>query len=138
MALLAPCGRRFEIHMNESGFEIWRLVAINTPRRSMRSQQRKRSFRMIELRQLLPGLGGVARFTAPVLATRSGLTHAFVELTMVRICVTACAAEVRPVINHGRFRLELGRFLVAFGAGNRDVPSGQNKASLFVTGQRKS
>lgn len=137
MALLAFCRRRFEIHMNERGFEIWRLVAINTPRRAMRSQQGKRRFRMIELRQLPPGLGGVAGFTAPNLAAGSRLTHAVVELTMVRIFVTTCAAKVRPVINHCRFRLELGRLLVALGAGHGDVPSGQGKAGLFVTSQRK-
>ena len=54
VTLLTLPGRRFEIHVNQGGFKIWRFVAIDTRRSSMRSQQGERGFRVIELRQLFP------------------------------------------------------------------------------------
>ena len=50
----------------------------------------------------------------------------------MRIIVATGAVQTLPVIDHGRLRLELRRFLVTVGAWNRDVPACQHKVRLLV------
>ena len=45
------------------------------------------------------------------------------------------AVQILPVIDHGRLRLELRRFLVAVGAGHGHVPARQHEVRLLVLGQ---
>jgi len=63
------------------------------------------------------------------------LRHALVELSLMGIIVATGAVEGLPVIDNRRFGLELSGFLVAFGAGYRDVAASQRKSSLLMLGQ---
>ena len=45
------------------------------------------------------------------------------------------AVQVFPVVDHGRLRLELVRFLVAIGARNCDVPTCEHEVRLSVSSQ---
>lgn len=53
----------------------------------------------------------------------------------MRVGVATGAIQVRPVINHCRFGLKLPGFLVAVGAGHRDVPSGKKEVRVLVPRQ---
>ena len=91
VALLALGGRLFEVGVDEFGFEIRRLVAINTGHRPVRALQREASLVMIEALQVPPSLGRVTGLTPHRLAVGSHLHHAFLELALVRILVAATA-----------------------------------------------
>lgn len=47
------------------------------------------------------------------------------------------AVQIFPVIENSRLGLELGRFLVAIGAGYGDVASGQYEMGFLMLGQGK-
>jgi len=64
MAILALRRCNLEIHMEQIGFKVRRLVAIHAGGGSMRSQQREFRFRVVEARHLLPRLGGVTGLAA--------------------------------------------------------------------------
>ena len=70
-------------------------------------------------------------------AVGADLLHPVVELALVDILVATGAIQILPVINDVWFGLELSRFLVALGAGYRDMAAGQNKPGLLVLGQGK-
>ena len=57
MAVFAGGRRRFEVDVDQPGFEIRRFVAVFAGRRAMGSQQRKLRFRVIEAGDVLPRLG---------------------------------------------------------------------------------
>lgn len=55
--------RRLEIHMDQPGLWVRRLMAIGTLRGFVGTDQGKGSFRMIVAGELSPGLGGMANIT---------------------------------------------------------------------------
>ncbi len=79
----------------------------------------------------------MARFAASACPVSPRLPHPFFELALVRVGVATGATQARPVVDHSRLRLELRRFLVAVGAGHRDVPSGKDEMRLLVPRQRE-
>jgi len=56
MALLAKLWRCLEVDMKQRRLQVWRLVAVNAAGRAVRAQQGESGLRVIELRQLFPGL----------------------------------------------------------------------------------
>lgn len=64
VAILALRGCGFKVHMDERGLHVRRFVAIDAGSRAMRSQQRKCGLAVVELCQVLPGFGGVARLAS--------------------------------------------------------------------------
>ena len=50
VAVLALCRRRLEVHIHELGFKVGRLVAIDTSRGTMRTQQDKLCPGVVEAR----------------------------------------------------------------------------------------
>lgn len=64
VAILALSRSSLEIDVDEVSLQVGRLVAIAAGRRTMRSQQRKLRFRVIESRQFLPRLRRVAGFAS--------------------------------------------------------------------------
>jgi len=136
VALLALFGRSFKVDVHHRGFEVRRLVAIDARGGAMRAQQRKSSFRVIELGQLLPRFCGMASLATAGASRRLGLLHALIELSIVRIGVATGATQIRPVIDRGR-RLQLGGLSVTISARHRDVLAGQKEARLFMARQRE-
>lgn len=132
MAVFAQQRRSLEIHIHQLGFEVRRLVAIDTGRRTVGAQQGELRLRMIEARQFLPGLSGMARLAACERTVGPLLLHAFSELPFVRIDVAARAIQIFPVIDHGGLGLELRGLLVAVGTRNRNMPAGEDKAGLLM------
>ena len=61
VAFAAFYGGFSEIHVTHVEFQVRRFVTIGAGHRAMRSDQRERRMRMIELRQILPFFCGVAR-----------------------------------------------------------------------------
>ncbi len=53
----------------------------------------------------------------------------------MRVAVANRTAQILPVIDRSRLRLKLGRFLVAVGTWNRDVPAGQSKMGFLMFGE---
>lgn len=85
----------------------------------------------------MPRLCIVTGLAASRRSVRPRLQHSLLELALVGIGMAIGTAQVLPVINFRRLRLEFGGFLVAVATGHRDVPSCQHKVSLIVTGQRE-
>ncbi len=54
VAFFALGRRRFEVHINELGLEIWRFMAIDARRGAMRTKQWEFRLRMVEARQFFP------------------------------------------------------------------------------------
>ena len=79
---------------------------------------------MVETGELFPGLSDMAGLATGGGAIRPGLLHALLELAFMGIVVATGAVQALPVIDNGRFGLELGRLLVALGAGYGDVAAG--------------
>ena len=134
VALLALFGCGFKVDVHHCGFEIRRLVAIDARGDAMRAQQWESSLRMIELGQLLPRFGGMARLTTARPSRRLGLLHALIELAAVRIGMATGATQIGPVIDRRR-RLEIGGRFVAISTGHRNVLASQKETRLFVARQ---
>ena len=135
VAILTEGGGRLEIHINELGLEVWRLVAVDACSCTVRPEQGKLGLGMVETGELLPRLGGMAGLATRWGAVGADLLHTLVELTLVDILVATGAVQRFPVINDVGLGLELGGFLVAIGAGYGDVAARQHKARLLVLDQ---
>lgn len=135
VAVLALHGGGFEIHIDQLGFEVWRFVAVDARRGPMCSEQGKLGLGMIESGEFLPRLGAMAGLATGGSFVGAELCHALVELALMGIIVTTSAVEAFPVIDNCGFGLELGGFLVAFGAGYCDVAASQNKSGFLMLGQ---
>lgn len=135
VAVLALHGGGFEIHIDQLGFEVWRFVAVDARRRPMCPEQGKLGLGMIESGEFLPRLGAMAGLATDGSLIGAELPHALLELALMGIVVTTGAVESLPVIDSRGFGLELGGFLVAFGAGYRDVAASQRKSSFLMLGQ---
>ena len=79
----------------------------------------------------------MAGLAAGSAAVGPDLLHPFLELALVDVLVATGTVQALPVINHIRFGLELGRFLVAIRARHCNMAAGQHKTSLLVLGQGK-
>src|SRR5258706_2904775 len=126
MATLALGRRGGEIRFDQLGLHVGRLMTINASRGPVRAHQRIGGFGMVEAREVLPVLGGVASFAANGRSVGGRLLHALGKLAFVRILVTALAVQDFPVIHHHRLGLGVGvlRLLVAVGAGDGNVAAG--------------
>lgn len=124
VAILTLGGGSLEIHIDQPGLHVGRLVTVNARRGPMRSQQRKRGFGMIKPGQFPPGFRRVARLAAYSSPVRSQHLHAFLELPLVRVRVTTGAGQFFPAIKGCWPRLEIGGLLVAIAAGNCDMSAG--------------
>lgn len=113
MAVLALRRRGLEIYIEQPGFEIRRLMAIDAGCHSMRTQQGKPRFRVVESSNFFPRFGCVAGLASRRRTVGSHLLHAFPELPLMRVVVATSACQVFPVIHDGWLRLEIRRFLVA-------------------------
>ena len=96
-----------EVRIHELGLEIRGFMAVDASRRPVCSQQGKLGLGMIESREFLPGFGGVARFAPGWRSVGSELFHPLFELSLMRIVMAAGAIQILPVIDDGRFGLEL-------------------------------
>lgn len=137
MAVLALHRGGFEIHIDQFGFEVWRLVTVDARGCPMCSKQGKLGLGMIESGEFLPRLGPMAGLATDGSFVSAELLHALLELAFMRIVVATGTVQVLPAIDSGWFGLELGGFLVALGARHGDVPASQHKAGLLVLGQTK-
>jgi len=137
VAVLAQGRGSLEIHVKEIGFEVWRFVAVDAGRRPVCPEQGELGLGMVETGEFLPGLGGVAGLATGGGSVSPGLGHALVELAFMGIVVATDAVQALPVIDNGWFGLELGRFFMALGTRDRDVPPREHKASFLVLGQGK-
>ena len=135
MAVLAQGGGCLEIHVDQIGFEVRRLMAVDAGRRPMCPEQGKLGLGMVETGKFFPGLGAMAGLATARGTVGPDLLHAFLELALVDILVATGAVQTFPVINDVRFGLELRGLLMAFGTCNSDVAASQRKAGLLVLGQ---
>ena len=100
------CG--LEIHVDQLGFKIRRLVTVDTTGRQVGAKQGKFGLGMVESSEFLPGLGGMAGLATKWCSIRLDQLHALVELALVSILVTVGTDKVLPVIDDIRFWLKLG------------------------------
>lgn len=135
MAVLTLSGGGFEVDVDQPGFQIRRFVAVHTRCCPMGAEQGELRLGMIEPGKFFPGLGRVAGLAAGGSPVGPDLLHACVELSFMRIVMATGAIEILPVINDGRFRLELCRLFVAFGAWHGHVTARQHKMGFLVFGQ---
>jgi hypothetical protein len=126
---------RLEIHMDQPGLWVRRLMAIGTLRGFVGTDQGKGSFRMIVAGELSPGLGGMANITYEGRSIRLRPLHESVKLSFMWICVTTLASQALPVIPRSWFRFEIRRLLVTVAAWNRHMTSTQTKGSFVVSAQ---
>ena len=126
MALLALLRRLLEVHIDELGFQIWRLVAIDAGDRAMRRRA------VIKAVQLFPRLSGVASLAAHRLPVLADLGHALLELSMMHVFMAAGARQVFKVVGNFGFRLILIRKLVAIATRHRHVPARQLEFGLLM------
>lgn len=123
VALLALGRRGLEIHIDQGGFQIGRLVAVHAGGGAMGPDQWEGSPGMVEVGEFLPGLGGVASLAPGGFAVGAGLPHALIELSLVRVGVASRAGKIVPVIEDRRLGLEVRIFLVAIATRDGDMPS---------------
>jgi hypothetical protein len=102
----APGARCLEVSASEAGFRIQWFVAIRTLCGLVRPEQRKRRVRVIEMREIVPYLGGVATLTSRRLSIGASLVYQRVESSLMRIGVTGRATHPWPVILRRRFWFE--------------------------------
>lgn len=100
MALLALLRRLLEVHIDELGFQVRRLVAIDAGDRAMRAGQWKRRRAVIKAVQLFPGLGRVAGLAAHRLAILADLGHALLELSMMHVLMAGRARQVFELVGN--------------------------------------
>jgi len=132
VAVFAQHGGGLEIHVCQLGFKVRWFVAIDAGGRPVRSEQRKLRLGMVESRDFLPGFGRMARFATQRTSVSPDLLHPLAELAVMHIVMAAGAGQTLPAVDNVRFRLKIGRLLVAVGAGHGDMPPGQHKAGLLV------
>jgi len=137
MTLLALLGSGLEVDVDQLGFEVRRLVAIDARSRAMRARQLEIGLRVIEGGQLLPRLRGVARFASRGRTVGPLLLHPVLELPFMRIGVATRAIQILPVVDRRWLGLKFSRLLVAIGAGSRQVAAGEDEARLLVIGDGK-
>ena len=94
MAVFALGRGCLEIDVHELGFQVWRLMAINTRCGPVSTYEGKRSLRVIEARQFLPRFRRMESFTSRGFSIGPQLQHAVFELAFVRIGVATGAIEV--------------------------------------------
>lgn len=121
MALVATNGRLGKVYVQHGAFHVGRLVTIDAGHGAVRSVQSKLRRRMIELRQIMPVLGDVARLAAERPVQRRQGSHAGRKLTVMNIFVAGDAAEVAEVIERHR---RAGHRLMAIVASGSDVAAG--------------
>ncbi len=138
VAILTFSWSRMEIHMDELGFHIERLVAVYAGYCPVRACQWKFGLGMIELIEFLPCLGGMASL-APAGLSVDHTLHAFAELPLMRVFVTGRAGQVLKMIERRSLGLGgcIGRDLMTLEAGHRQMGSGQQKPRLFMSCQPK-
>jgi len=124
-----------EIHVDQFGFQVGRLMAVDAGGRPMRACQQEFGFRMVEGGKFFPRFRGVTSFTASDGSICANLLHAFKKLALVRIRMATRAIQVLPAINDGRLRLKRRRFPVTVGTRHGNVSSGENKVRVLVAGQ---
>jgi len=105
VAVLAFFRRLLEIRIDQLGFQIRRLMAVDTGDRPVRSLQRERSLIVIEVIELPPRLRRMTCLASGWLAVASHLHHAVLELAFVRILVAGSARRFLEMIGNLRFRL---------------------------------
>ena len=113
-------------------------MAICASRRLVGAQKGKCCFRMVEVRKIVPRLGGVAPLTShhgSICSIRSRRSHQCAESPLMRVCVTIRASDSWPVILRRRFRFEIGGCLVTVVAWDRHMASLQIKPSVGVSAQ---
>lgn len=137
VTLFTGRGRRFEIRVNQPGADVRRLVALDTGRGAMSSQQWERCFCVIEAGQFLPRPGRMTSLATSWTSACSHLQHPLLELALVRVSVATGAGQILPMIDRGRFGLELRGFFVTIAARNREVSVGERKVSFFMSSQRE-
>lgn len=134
VTLLAFCRSRMEVHMNECGFQVCGLVAIDAGNPPVRSQQRERGLRVVKSRHIFPGFGGMTSFASGSTSVQD-LRHPIAELATMGILMTSRAGHIIKAVH--RRVLHLGRLhgLVTFSTGDRHVRVGENESSLLMTRQ---
>jgi len=137
MAVLTLHGSGFEIDIQQVGFKIWRLVAIDARRSAMRAQQSEFRLRVIESREFPPALGDVTRLAPSLRPVSADSLHAFLKLPLMRIVMATGAVQIAPVIDDGRLRLKLRRLFMAVGTRNGDVPSRKYEMRFLMLGYCK-
>jgi hypothetical protein len=114
--------RRFEIDSGGSALAIRRLVACAARRSEMRAGQGEYCFRVIEAREIVPGLGGVAGFATGQFAAVCWLRHQQIELSAVGIHMAGRATQNPPMVARGWWH-EVARQPMAVAAGDCLVAS---------------
>lgn len=120
VAGFAEFGCAFEAGLVASGG----LMAIRAGHRAMGSEERERSFRMIEAVDICPGFCGVAGLAAEGRPAGALADHAVVEFAVVGIVVAGGAAAVLEMERNGFVHSARRTQFVAIGAGNGDVSAG--------------
>ena len=137
MALLALLRRLFEVHIDELGFQIRRLVAIDAGDGSMRARQGERCRAVIKAVQLFPGFRRVTGLAAHGLPVFAELGHPLLELPVMHVLMAARARQVFEVVGNLRFRLIFVGKLVAVAARYSQVAAGQRELGFVVLRESK-
>ena len=111
-----------------------RLVALAARRRSMRANQSKFCFRMVEAANVDPRSRVVARFAAKRRAVGAFLRHAILEFSLVRIGVAGRACAVRKMKRQNLVRSSPEARFMALRASDGHVRSSQLEASVLMLG----
>lgn len=121
MAFLALRRGPGEVHVDELHFQVRRTVAVDASHGAMCAEESEPGPVVIEARDVLPVLGGMAGFAAGGCAVAAERPHALGKLATVRVLVAGGAGRIREVIDRGG--LVAGRFgsglsLHRYGCGN--------------------
>ena len=126
--------RSFELNIVGAGKH---LVAFVTRHTSMRTEQSKFCFRMVEAADVDPGSGAVAGFAAEGSPIGALLSHAVLEFTLVGIGVAGGARAVREMERQNLVRSPAEARFVALRAGDGYVSPRQHETCVLVLGNRK-
>ena len=101
MAFLALRRGLGEVHVDELHFQVRRPVAVDATYGAMSAGESELGPVMIEVRDVLPVLGGMASFAAGRSTVAAERLHALGKLATVRVLVTGSTGKFLEVINRG-------------------------------------
>lgn len=127
---LRRCGA--VIHVLQRSFQVRRTMTTEARDRAVGAGERITGCGMVELRQIFPGLRGMAGLAAGKRAVGSAFGHEIAELAAVRVGVADGAGKVfKAIRNSGRGRTRRGCAMTLH-TGDREVAAGESEARLLV------
>lgn len=135
VAVLTDLRRAFELHFFRTRRHLVTIAALH---RTMRTEQWKLRFRMVEPADVRPRSRVVASLTAERRAIGATLRHAILEFAMMWVFVACGAGHILEDKRQDFVRTARSSHFMAIGTRHGGVRPGQHETGVAMFGNRKS